>query len=360
MYTAINSVPNSFHITDAQSRADLDDDVRDDDDDGGVEKEKNIYCLALTRSSTTGRYVNSMCSISRVQSSSSPSPAVVDLHVELDSLQNERPAGGAAGEEEISREEQLRRERQRTRVEGITSFQLFGSHRALVPRGPSLYLYDLHSKKLVNISELHDSLSAERCDHAARCVTPETIGKTKIDAKFSPDGTMVSFVCGGDIYVHHIATHQQVRLTHSARTPGITAGVAEYIMQEEFDRYTGYWWYHGSNDEDDGSGESRHQYRIAYLEVDERDVPIVKIAGGGFDRGAEEFRFPRAGDVNAKSTLKLVEFDEDIFKIDRSESVSGAASIKCCKDWFQKYFPWCEYIVRVGKCGLCICPSLLG
>lgn len=80
-----------------------------------------------------------------------------------------------------------------------------------------------------------------------------------------------------------------------------------------------------------------------YEEVDESDVLLFKFPSSqpvGVEY--EEYRFPRAGSPNAKSKLKLVQF-----------TLSETLQIEdvCIKDLqypLTYYFPWVEYIVRVG------------
>lgn len=56
----------------------------------------------------------------------------------------------------------------------------------------------------------------------------------------------------------------------------------------------------------------------------------------------EEYRFPRAGTPNAKSKLKLVQFTlSETFQIQD-------ICIKDLQHPLTYYFPWSEYIVRVG------------
>lgn len=108
------------------------------------------------------------------------------------------------------------------------------------------------------------------------------------DAKVSPSGKYVSFVRDGAVYAIELATGEETRLTPLAE-PGnaISYGVAEFVAQEEMDRYTGYWW----------SPDDRY---IAYTRVDESTVDIIPR----FDIAAEdvtviEQRYPRAGRPNA-------------------------------------------------------------
>ena len=46
-----------------------------------------------------------------------------------------------------------------------------------------------------------------------------------------------------------------------------------FVVQEEFDRYTGYWWEPVSTSGSAGTS----TYRILYEEVDESDVEIIQV-----------------------------------------------------------------------------------
>lgn len=67
----------------------------------------------------------------------------------------------------------------------------------------------------------------------------------------------------------------------------MTAGVPSFVVQEEFDRYTGYWW-------EPDTKKSNH-YRILYEEVDESEVEILSIFSPSDVKGVDEYRYPRAG-----------------------------------------------------------------
>lgn len=109
-----------------------------------------------------------------------------------------------------------------------------------------------------------------------------------------------------------------------------TAGVAEFIMQEEFNRFTGYWW----SKKKTASG----NFRIAYFEVDEKNVPFVKIPKSGMSEDVDEYAYPRAGEANATSVLCTVEFSAN----------GNDVKVKKHNELFEKHFPWCEYVPRAG------------
>jgi hypothetical protein len=76
-----------------------------------------------------------------------------------------------------------------------------------------------------------------------------------MDAKFSEDGSLVAFVRNGEVWVYVPSKQQEVQLTSMPHislcclkrstteksNENSFCGVAEFVMQEEFDRYTGYW-----------------------------------------------------------------------------------------------------------------------
>ena len=93
-------------------------------------------------------------------------------------------------------------------------------------------------------------------------------------------------------------------------------------------------------------------YTILYEEVDESDVELVRfpqttssstsVNGSAGATGVEEFRFPKAGAPNAKSSLKLIQF-----RLGLNEEI-GDVRLFELKQHLESYFPWMEYLVRAG------------
>ena len=90
-------------------------------------------------------------------------------------------------------------------------------------------------------------------DENRQPIIPEELNsqtrETKMDAKLCPcDPNLVAFIHRNDIWINNIVTEEERRLTYTNQgSPGhmeepVSAGVASFIVQEEFDRYTGYWW----------------------------------------------------------------------------------------------------------------------
>ncbi|XP_060862612.1 dipeptidyl peptidase 9 [Metopolophium dirhodum] len=229
-----------------------------------------------------------------------------------------------------SREEQLLSERKRLTTFGITSYEINSeSGRIVFPAASTLF-------------QCNDN------EYSTNSLYPTELRTNAAGAKLSPqicpnNIDIIAYVCNFDIWVTHIATGSTKRLTYAHKggrclsDDPLAAGVPSYVMQEEFNRYHGYWWQPKQHKED-------NVYRILYEEVDESEVKIFNFpssnsAGSG---EIEQYRFPRAGTANSKSNIKLVEFQLD-----------GECQIINIKNMELQYplahmFPWMEYLVRVG------------
>jgi dipeptidyl-peptidase 4 len=175
---------------------------------------------------------------------------------------------------ERSLAEELRDERQRKRITGITEAHWASDADAIVvPAGGDVYVVPSVGAAPLRITSTDE---------------PE------LDPKLSPDGTMVAYVRGAELYVADVASRRERALTRGA-LEGVTRGQSDFNGQEEFDEPSGYWW------SPDGK-------RIAYLEVDERAVGTVPLLGyRGGSALSTQLRYPRAGTANPRVELRIVE-----------------------------------------------------
>ncbi len=167
----------------------------------------------------------------------------------------------------LSEAEKGRRERQRIAGDhGVTDYIWDEAGRAiLIPAAGELYLADAQTgavKKLGNT------------------------GGGATDAKISPKGGFVTYVRDQNLRLIDLKSGQDTALTTDGKD-AVSYGVAEFVAQEEMNRFTGYW-------------TSPDDQRIAFTRVDESGVDIVPR----FDIGAEGVsvvsqRYPRAGRPNA-------------------------------------------------------------
>eukprot|EP00061_Rhincodon_typus_P019042 g48480.t1 len=99
-----------------------------------------------------------------------------------------------------------------------------------------------------------------------------------------------------------------------------SAGISSFVLQEEFDRYTGYWWCPLAEDTPDGG----KIFRILYEENDESNVEIIHVTSPMLEtRRCDSYRYPRTdsrfrlGEIICnllKSCLTLYEISYTLFR----------------------------------------------
>lgn len=182
---------------------------------------------------------------------------------------------GAA--EHLSPAEKARRERMRVTTRGFTAF-------ALSPDGARL---------LVTLSGRLYLVARGGADKAHRVAELPTDNDPVLDPKLSPDGKWVGYVRGRDLYVMDLATKKERRLTRSSNER-VTNGLAEFVAQEELDRFSGWWW----------SPDSR---RIAFEEADSRGVETFTQSDPAHPEAPTlSVPYPRPGKANAKLRLGVI------------------------------------------------------
>jgi len=191
----------------------------------------------------------------------------VDVILRDADLAHPKAAGSEAGQA-FSRDEELRRERQRDRNEGVTQYT-WATHAPVlvVPHRGDVFVRDGRPGKDGTVRAL--------------TATPEP----ELDAKACATGDRVAFVRNGELVVVDTATGKELFATKSAGE-GVTHGLSDFNGQEELDEPSGHFW-------------SPRCDRIAYLEVDERPVSTVPVLG--YRAGAAELmmqRYPRSGQKN--------------------------------------------------------------
>jgi dipeptidyl-peptidase 4 len=172
----------------------------------------------------------------------------------------------------LSREEELRRERQRSRIQGVTDYAWAEQADVmLVPLGGNVYV--------------------RRADGTMRQLTATS--EPELDPKISADGKRVAFVRGRELFVVDVESGKETQLTRNA-PEGVTRGLSDFNGQEEFSEPSGLWW-------------SPTGDRLAYLEVSEGDVDEIPVMGYRDGADLQQLRYPRAGKVNPKTRLGVVD-----------------------------------------------------
>ena len=118
----------------------------------------------------------------------------------------------------------------------------------------------------------------------------------EVGASFSPDGRMVSFVRGNNLYVEDIASQREHALTRDGSAK-ILNGRLDWVYQEELygrGNFGAYWW-------------SPDSTRIAFLRMDEAPVPeFVVVDQIPLEQNVEITPYPKAGDPNPIVKLGVV------------------------------------------------------
>ncbi|HEX8249265.1 MAG TPA: DPP IV N-terminal domain-containing protein, partial [Pyrinomonadaceae bacterium] len=118
----------------------------------------------------------------------------------------------------------------------------------------------------------------------------------ELEADFSPDDRMVSFVRGMNLFVVDVATGRETQLTRDGGEK-ILNGYLDWVYEEELygrGQKRGYWW----------SPDSTH---IAFLRTDETPVPKFVLPDDTVnDQKVENTDYPQAGDPNPLVKLGAV------------------------------------------------------
>ena len=97
-----------------------------------------------------------------------------------------------------------------------------------------------------------------------------------LDPKLWPaDVNYCAYFSDGDLWLENLAKRDSVRLTHDVSDKTF-AGFPNYCMQEEFDRFTGYYWLPKSKQTNPKLG------YIVYEVVDETGVNEMNFVSLGF------------------------------------------------------------------------------
>jgi len=179
-------------------------------------------------------------------------------------------------QESLSQEERSRRERMRVTVRGFTAFEPSrDGRRVLVTLSGRAFVVPI-------------------AGGAAREVAaPDAAGHAVFDPHLSPDGSKVAFVRAHELWVADLATGTTKQITSGAHGL-VTHAEAEFVAQEELERFSGYVW-------------SADSTRLIYEEADARAVEALWFGDPARpERPVEATPYPRPGKANVKTRFGMV------------------------------------------------------
>ena len=179
----------------------------------------------------------------------------------------------AGADERLTPTERARRERLRQRGRGIASYELSrDGRRILVPLSGRLFVIE---RATGAVTEIRSDASPAETPH------------------FSPDAASVACVRDGDLYVTGTDAGVERRLTRR-ESATVTNGSAEFVAQEEMDRFDGFWW----------SPDSKW---IAFERADTESLETFHIMDPTHpEQAPESWPYPRPGRRNADVRLGVL------------------------------------------------------
>ena len=180
--------------------------------------------------------VNDTCSNSSVDAT------VTDCVIPRVAVRAEALLEDSAGEATTSKEEELLRERLRCVASGITSFRYHApTDQLLIPYASNLYYCSLAPLDVAASFKVNSPKSQPNSWPGLKIqrISRDPQSAALLDGQWSPDGDLVAFVCARQLWITQLDSNQQLRVSEDPVNSSVSAGVAEFVMQEEFHRFTG-------------------------------------------------------------------------------------------------------------------------
>ena len=144
----------------------------------------------------------------------------------------------------------------------------------------------------------------------------KTFTKGALDVKMCPSNSdLISYVLNDNLWLQDLNTKEEMQLTSTCEP--VKSAVPSYAVQEEFNRYTGYWWQPNYQQNLDNS----ITYRIIYEETDDQQVDLIYITPSCVpNTDYDTYRYPKPGTPNSRIYLKMIEitFSDDEAVIEKN------------------------------------------
>lgn len=231
----------------------------------------------------------------------------------------------------MTQEDELLQERMRVFRSGISDyFPLKNSADLLVKCGTRWFLLDSEN-----------GIHVLRVGASCESVVEVKVSEDRKLCVYAADGGL--FCCSTDAGTGSFDA-EDIPLTPNRKDDvDVQYGVADFIAQEEFDRYTGFWI---SPESVVLPGDCGTEYRILFSVVDYHGVPTISIPKGGTEPDADVSHYPRPGDKNA-----TVSFGVASVTILPNGQIGAIRTSVATPEALFEHFEWVEYLNRCGWAG---------
>ncbi|AUC14100.1 S9 family peptidase [Tenacibaculum sp. SZ-18] len=129
------------------------------------------------------------------------------------------------------------------------------------------------------------------------------LGNDIQEPTFSPDSKKVAYAKENNLYVRDLEGNREVKVTADGKLNSIINGTTDWVYEEEFAFVKAFDWSADSN-------------YVAFLRFDESDVTqfSMNVTGNELYPSLNTFKYPKAGEKNAKVTLNLFTFSDKSVK----------------------------------------------
>ena len=183
-------------------------------------------------------------------------------------------AADLGSDSDLPAAERARRERMREVTEGITAFSVDDDATAL-------------TFVVSGVGFVHDLVTGT--------TTRIPVDDPVVDPRIAPDGSAVSFVVGGSLWLWERGGAARTLVAPAPGEDDVAWGLADFAAAEELGRFRGHWWLPGSQ-------------TIVVERVDESNVEIAWISDPEHPRNQPRpHRYPFTGSTNAAVGLWLLD-----------------------------------------------------
>ncbi|CAL2088650.1 S9 family peptidase [Tenacibaculum sp. 190524A02b] len=126
----------------------------------------------------------------------------------------------------------------------------------------------------------------------------ELIGEDIQEPTFSPDSKKIAYAKNNNLFIKNLVNYAVYQITSNGEKNKIINGITDWVYEEEFAFVRAFEW----------SKDSKH---LAFLRFDESNVKTFSMDVYGTDKYPSQhvFKYPKAGEDNAKVTLNIFSFD---------------------------------------------------